>query len=199
MADVDFYTDRIFHRAHRTGEEIKNDLPNLIRRAIERKVWQQRTNPATGKPYASVGEWLIANYPLGPAMGKDRFAISYDEMIVLCDQHPSVKDMLVKHRPVRKRGGDRRSDEFKDAVGKFETKSLTGSNSRAYIEQRLSRDFPDIWKDYLNGKYPSARQAAIAAGFMKDTHDPLMRLKAYWNKATKKQRSEFLKWLKESE
>ena len=68
-------------------------------------------------------------------------------------------------------------------------------NSRAYIEQRLSRDFKDIWKAYLAGEFRSARQAGIAAGFIKDQHDALMRLKSNWNKATKSQKKEFRKWL----
>jgi hypothetical protein len=194
MADVNFYTDKIFDRAHRTGEELKNDLPNLIRRAVDLNVWKQRVNPATGKPFATVGQWLVANYPLGPAMGNGRFSVSYDEMITLCDQHPDVKDMLVKHRPVRAKGRPAKTTDENGYNVTNNADAIERGNSRAYIEQRLSRDFPKIWKDYLNGKFRSARQAAIAAGFIKDTHDPLMRLKAYWNKATKKQRAEFLKW-----
>jgi hypothetical protein len=63
------------------------------------------------------------------------------------DQHPDVKDMLVKHRPVRARGGDRRSKDFKSNNVTFETvDAIERGNSRAYIEQRLSRDFPKIWK-----------------------------------------------------
>jgi hypothetical protein len=102
--------------------------------------------------------------------------------------------MLVKHRPVRAKGRPAKTTDENGYNVTNNADAIERGNSRAYIEQRLSRDFPKIWKDYLNGKFRSARQAAIAAGFIKDTHDPLMRLKAYWNKATKKQRAEFLKW-----
>ena len=194
MSAVDFYTDNIFDRAHKTGEEIKNDLPNLIRRAIEAKVWESRFSPATGKPFENVGQWLVAGYPLGPSLGDTRFAITYDETIVLCSQHPDVKDLLVMHRPVRGKGWPKKTD--KDTVDNINSaeKRLTGT-SRAYIEQRLSRDFKDIWKGYLAGEFRSARQAGIAAGFIKDGNDALMRLKSNWNKATKSQKKEFRKWL----
>jgi hypothetical protein len=68
-------------------------------------------------------------------------------------------------------------------------------NTRAYIEQRLQAEFPVIWKQYIRGEFRSARAAGIAAGFIKDTHDPVMRLKANWNKASRKQQNEFLRWL----
>jgi len=195
MSAVDFYTDNIFDRAHKTGEEIKNDLPNLIRRAIEAKVWESRFSPATGKPFENVGQWLVAGYPLGPSLGDTRFAITYDETIVLCSQHPDVKDLLVTHRPVRSKGRPKTEAVENDGVAIIKPVREGGLNSRAYIEQRLSRDFKDIWKGYLAGEFRSARQAGIAAGFIKDGNDALMRLKSNWNKATKSQKKEFRKWL----
>jgi hypothetical protein len=57
--------------------------------------------------------------------------------VVLCDDRPKLKDLLVKHRPKGKRGGDRRSESFKIDNVNFE-KPKTG-NSRLYIEERLQR------------------------------------------------------------
>lgn len=200
MATAEFYTEKIFDRAHRTGEEIKNDLPNLIARAVESEVWRERINPTTGQPFETVGEWLVANYPLGPAVGSGRFALTYDEMIELAKEHQNVRTLLVKHRPKRGRGGDRRSNDFKATNGGFEKPPRSRSqNSRASIEARLAEEHPEIWQQYIAGEFPSARQAGIKAGFIKDTHDPLMRLKANWRKATKKQRREFLKWVDEQQ
>jgi hypothetical protein len=202
MAESTF-TDRIFHRVHRTGEEIKNDLPNLIERSIEQEAWKDAVNPATGKPFANAGEWLVARYPLGPGVGHGRFAITYDDCIRLSDDRPKLKDLLVRHRPKGKAGGDRQSDKAKSIVdninnGQSAVVRKTGT-SRLYIEERLQRDHADIWQAYLRGEYKSARQAGIAAGFVKDTHDPLMRLKANWKKATKKQRKEFILWTQKEE
>jgi hypothetical protein len=196
MFDVRQATDRIFRRVNRTGEEIKNDLPNNVERFIEAEGWKSVIDPTTGQAFENVGQWLVANYPLGPGMGVGRFSITYDEFIVLCENRPKLKDMLIRFRPKGKRGGDRRSAVFKVSEPKFEKPSVPGS--RLYIEERLQRDHPEIWQSYLEGAFKSARQAGIQAGFVKDTHDPLMRLKANWNKASKKQRREFLKWVEEA-
>jgi hypothetical protein len=206
MAESTF-TDRIFHRVHRTGEEIKNDLPNLIERSIEQEAWKDAVNPATGKPFANAGEWLVARYPLGPGVGHGRFAITYDDCIRLSDDRPKLKDMLVKHRPKSKSGGNGSNQHTKKDSATVDNVNnclppaavrKTG-NSRLYIEERLERDHAEIWQAYLRGEYKSARQAGIAAGFVKDTHDPLMRLKANWKKATKKQRKEFILWTQKEE
>ena len=193
------FTDRIFHRVHRTGEEIKNDLPNLIERAIEREEWKHAVNPATGKPFENAGQWLVARYPLGPGVGHGRFAITYDDCIRLSDDRPKLKDLLVRHRP-KSKGGRPEKNQPVDNINRL-TVRKTGT-SRLYIEERLQRDHKDIWQEYINAekgkdgnvKYKSARQAGIAAGFVKDSHDPLQRMKSNWNKATKKQRKDFILW-----
>jgi hypothetical protein len=198
MFDVRKATDRIFHRVNRSGEEVKNDLPNWVSRFIEAEGWKSVVNPATGEAFENVGQWLVANYPLGPGMGVGRFSITYDEFIVLCEDRPKLKDMLIRFRPKGKRGRPAVSDNEKHSNGMNKEAARKPGNSRLYIEERLQRDHPEIWQDYLDGNFKSARQAAIQAGFVKDTHDPLMRLKANWNKASKKQRREFLKWVEEA-
>lgn len=198
MLNLENAKNRIFDRVHRTGEEVKNDLPNWVERVVQDGAWK-KAKDANGKPFTTVGEWLVSNYPLGPGVGSSRFAIKYEELISLCeDNFPNLCKLLKDSRPQRKRGGDRRSEDFKCDNGTIE-KRTHGSNSRQYIEERLRREFPAIWKAYLNGEYKSARQAGIAAGFIKDTHDPVMRLKANWRKASKKQRREFLKWMQSEE
>jgi len=78
----------------------------------------------------------------------------------------------VTHRPVRSKGRPKTDAVENGADGTIKTEAH-GTNSRACIEQRLSRDFKDIWKAYLAGEFRSARQAGIAAGFIKDQHDAL--------------------------
>ena len=106
MLDVKIMTNRIFSRVHRGGEEMKNDLPNNVERFIDAEGWNLVINPATGKAFENVGQWLVANYPLGPGMGVGRFSITYDEFIVLCEDRPKLKYMLIRFRPKGKRGGN---------------------------------------------------------------------------------------------
>lgn len=194
MLNLDNTRNRIFHRVHRTGEEIKNDLPNLIERVVESEAWKGVTNPSTMKPFQSVGEWLVANYPLGPGVGQGQYAIKYEELILLCESRTELCKLLKDNRPARKNGRPTKEAEKSLQSNEFPAKQ---GNTRLYIEERLKRDHPKIWKDYLDGVYSSARQAGIAAGFIKDTHDALMRMKCNWNKATKAQRKAFLKWIEE--
>jgi len=195
MFDHTNAVNKIFDRVHRTGEEVKNDLPNWVQRAVDNETWRQSVNPATGKRFQSVGEWLVASWPLGPGMGHGEFAITYDEFILLCENRPQLKKLLVESRPKRREGRPTKAEqETSDNITSL-SKPKHGSTSRAYLEDRLARDYPKHWQDYIDGKYRSARQAAIAAGFLKDTHNPIDRLLSNWRKATKSQRLEFVKHL----
>lgn len=194
MFDHTNAVNKIFDRVHRTGEEVKNDLPNWVERAVKNETWKQSINPATGKEFASVGEWLVASWPLGPGMGHGEFAITYDEFILLCENRPTLKKLLIESRPKRREGRPTKEEsETADNIRSLHRD--TGSTSRARIEDRLARDFKTHWQDYIDGKYKSARQAAIAAGFLKDSHNPIDRLLSNWRKATKSQRLEFVKHL----
>lgn len=183
--------ERLFKRVHRTGEEIKNDFPNILRTCIEYKAWEH-FKKADGESFRNLGEWLVYAFPNGISMGGSDKAISYEDALQLCKEDRELHGLLVKHRPSKGHGGDRKSIKFDNV--KVETKPPTG-NHRAYIEQRLQAEFPSIWKQYIRGEFKSARSAGIAAGFIKDTHDPVMRLKSNWRKASRKQQNEFLRWL----
>jgi hypothetical protein len=198
MFDHTNATNKIFDRVHRTGEEIKNDLPNWVERAVKHQTWRRSINPATGRPFEAVGEWLVASWPLGPGMGVGKHAITYDEFILLCESRPKLKQLLVESRPKRREGRPTKAEQETDYNVMSLDKPKLG-NSRAYLEDRLARDYPQHWQDYIDGKYRSARQAAIAAGFMKDTHNPIDRLMSNWRKANKKQRLAFVKLLDEND
>lgn len=197
-------TDHIFTRVHRQGEEIKNDLPNWVERVVRDEGWKQIIDVTTGQPFESLGKWLTASWPMGPGMGQGRFAITYDEFILLCEKRPTLKNLLVTHRPKGKRGGNGSNQYAKAEVANGDNITLSTSmpkrgTSRAYIEDRLARDFPEHWAKYLAGEYPSARQAAIAAGFLTDTHERGKALKRHWSKASKAERRQFLKSLDEAD
>jgi hypothetical protein len=185
--------ERLFKRVHRTGEEIKNDFPNILRACIQYEAWKHFQNE-DGKPFENLGEWLVYSFPNGVSMGGTTSAISYEDALQLCKDDRELHGLMVKHRPSGGVGG--RPSKEQKPVNKLNglPKRAMGT-SRAYIEQRLQAEFPVIWKQYIRGEFRSARAAGIAAGFIKDTHDPVMRLKANWNKASRKQQNEFLRWL----
>jgi hypothetical protein len=186
--------DRLFKRIHRTGEEIKNDFPNVLRAAIDTEAWKH-FKTIDGKAFKNLGEWLTYSFPNGVSMGKEKTSISYEDALQLVANDRELHGLLVKHRPSNQ---GKRSDLVNN-VNEVKEPERHKGNTRAYIEQRLQDQHPKVWKDYVEGRIKSARQAGIQAGFIKDTHDPLMRLKAYWNKADGEQRAAFKKWLRSDE
>lgn len=202
MATINFQVlqDRLFNRIHRTGEEVKNDFPNMLRLAIKEKAWMHFKN-SKGEPFPGLGAWLVHSFPNGcsmPSTAVDRSAISYEDALQLCKADRELHGLLVKHRPSG--SGPKGGRPNKETVNNINGLSQRHvGTSRAYIEQRLQASFPEIYEEYVAGKIKSARQAAIKAGFINDTNDPLMRLKANWKKATKKQRALFLRWVDEQE
>lgn len=66
--------------------------------------------------------------------------------------------------------------------------------NNTYFLPRLEVEHPKIYADFRAGKYPSLRQALIAAG-LKQEPRKLNALKATWKKASPADRLEFLKWV----
>ncbi|QBJ15520.1 hypothetical protein EYD00_18950 [Agrobacterium sp. 33MFTa1.1] len=66
--------------------------------------------------------------------------------------------------------------------------------SNAYLENRLKRDHPNIYADWVAGRYGNVLSAAIAAG-LKKPRTRLHELKNAWQKASAQERDEFEKWL----
>jgi hypothetical protein len=65
----------------------------------------------------------------------------------LCESRTELCKLLKDNRPARKNGGgDRKSEEIKIREPKFEKIPTPGT--RLYIEERLKRDHPKVWKDY---------------------------------------------------
>lgn len=63
-----------------------------------------------------------------------------------------------------------------------------------YYLERLKRDHPTIYADYLAGKFRSKLKAFEAAG-LKERRTRLQELKNAWQKATVAQQRDFLSWL----
>lgn len=66
--------------------------------------------------------------------------------------------------------------------------------NKAYYEERLLKDYPAYYADYINGKYRTITEAAIACG-LKTSRTRLLELKNAWQKASANERREFENWL----
>ncbi len=65
---------------------------------------------------------------------------------------------------------------------------------KAYYEERLIREHPEIYTDMVDGKYSNITDAALAAG-LKTKRTRLHEMKNAWGKATRDEQREFLRWL----
>jgi hypothetical protein len=62
-----------------------------------------------------------------------------------------------------------------------------------YYLQRMKKDAPNVYADYLAGKYKSVREARRVAGLLAES-SPLQLLKTAWKKADATQRKQFFAW-----
>ena len=192
----DAIRNQLFDRIHKTGEEMKNDFPNKLRRAIETEAWQHFSD-AEGKPFENLVDWLAYTFPNGASMGEGRNAITYEEALQLCAGHPEVHRVLAGSAPKRKPGRKKDGDQLKPVRVLIDRGRSTSRSS--LLLMRLANESPDIYQAYLRNEYKSVHAAAEAAGFVKRANDPLPRLKSFWKRASKRDRQAFRKWLNSDE
>lgn len=90
---------------------------------------------------------------------------AYDGLKALDPKEATSYEHMVKvGKVLGKHGGNRKGDY---QVGDTNLNASKGGMTKEYQIARLKRDHPDIAQDLADGKYPSVRQAAIAAGIVK--------------------------------
>jgi hypothetical protein len=194
QANFDAIRNHLFDRIHKTGEQIKNDFPNLLRKAIETEAWQHFTD-LEGKSFANLVDWLAYTFPNGASMGEGQNAITYDEALQLCAGHPEVTRVLAESAPKAKPGRKRRNAEIPTVRSEF----FREGARKNLLLVRLAQEKPDYYAKYERGEFGSLRAAAEAAGLIKRANDPLPRLKSFWKRASKKEKRAFLKWMQSDE
>jgi hypothetical protein len=182
----------LFDRIHKTGEEIKNDFPNILRTAIKTEAWKH-FHDLEGKPFTNLVDWLHHTFPNGAGLGLGQNAITYQDALALTEGAPDVKRVLAENAPKAKPGRKKRSDENGSLRNHFGHSNM----SKPVLTARLAQEHPKIYDAYLRGEYRSIRAAAEAAGLVKSGNETLARLKSNWNKATAAERRSFMEWMKE--
>lgn len=88
------------------------------------------------------------------------------QVISFLDQEQPTEAVAVKQViELKSHGGDRRSEQAQQDQGSEST--LKQERGAEYIKARLRRDHPEIAEQLDAGEFKSARQAGIAAGFVK--------------------------------
>lgn len=125
--------------------------------------------------------WEVLGYPDKDSLLKDKVGMGsaeIDERTRQADETPKV----VKSGSVGR--GRNRVDNIKP--------NHQGGTGQSYLLGRMKRVAPEIVQGWVEGKYPSVRQAAIAAGIVKVPTPLQAALKAY-NKLSDSDKAEFLR------
>ena len=184
---------RMFDYVHKDGPNVKLAMLNDLQNIIDQELWKQYLKPDGTEP-KDVGEWLRQIFPHGPEIGQSDSSLTYSDLQQLAESagQKRLVGVLAKHAG-RGKGGDVNLYNIKNAPAKAGT-------SREYLLRRLQKESPKEYQGWLNGEHKSVHAAAVAAGIVKSNgHDPLMRLKSNWRKASKRQRTAFLKWIESDE
>ena len=163
-------------------ESLFKTFPIAIKRIINEKLWAERTD-RNGQPFKSFESF--ATSPLWHGLEIK----SMDILKGYVREDPKVVNLVEREMKEWKKQGEHEGNQYTERnVDNVNIPMPKGGNQSTYLLKRLKRDAPEIADDYIDGKYPSVRQAAIAAGIVKVPTPYQAALKA----VTKLSRSEWL-------
>jgi hypothetical protein len=193
-ANYNAIRDHLFDRIHKNGEQLKNDFPNILRKAIEAEVWTHFVD-SEGMPFENLVDWLHHSFPNGASMGQGQHSITYEEALKLTEGASDVHRVLAETAPKTRDGRDRKSKTAKsEAVSSANNDIRRFATGKMTLSVRLAQEKPKFYDAYLRGDYKSITAAATAAGLLKDDLN-LRRAKSAFRMMTAEQRQEFLQWM----
>ncbi len=159
-----------FSEALHGGDNSLKNVPKLLITIIEQDLWRCRYIPVmakivefdnfadfiTTKPLEGLGESVAILRKICEGAGNER-ALQLLNSVV----SEEAKKPGGANNPYGCKGKENQVDN----VRLIESKKY--GNNQDYLLSRIKRDNPDIFQEYANGKYPSVRQAAIAAEIIK--------------------------------
>jgi hypothetical protein len=192
-ANYDSIRDRLYDRFHKTGQEIKNDLPNILRFAIEQEAWKNFAH-ADGTQFENLVEWLQCQWPNGTSLGLGAsYAITFEDVLQLTEDAPDVHRVLAENAPKGKPGPQPKNGNGLKSPTTLTLNRNGRTTSKAVLSVRLAQERPKFYKAFMRGDYKSVTAAAVAAGLIKDDVR-LRRVKSDIRKMTEAQRREFDVW-----
>ena len=169
-------------------ESLFRTFPMAIKRIINEKLWAERTD-RNGDHFKSFKDFALHPLWHGLEVGSIR------KLKDFVQEDPDVVNLVEREATEEGKGPGAPEGNQNAAKGennpdnvRIELQGNQYGNNSDYLLSRLKRDAPDIAEDYFSGKYPSVRQAAIAAGIVKVPTPYQTALKA----VTKLSRSEWL-------
>lgn len=198
--DVDALRDRAFRMAQGSLESAR-----ALADAIEQlhdysglNGWKGATR-ADGTKFRTFRDYAAYRNPPGLGFNSDDGAADVDAVVsrlILFDRNrPAIKHLGGGVRGTKH--GNKNATKEKTNVGADIRFGLKAKHtSVAGLADRLQRDFPKVWADYLAGEHRTVNAAARVAGIVPDRHNPVNEARQAWNRMTKAQRKKFREMVK---
>lgn len=194
--DVVALRERAFRMAQ-SGLQSARELASAIEQLHDYEGpdgWRRATRP-DGTKFKTFREYAAFRNPPGLGFNADDGAADVDAIVSRLIQfdrnRPAIKHLGGSVRS-EKKGRRPTSEKCDGAV----TLSKSSTSSVAGLADRLQRDFPKVWAEYLAGDHRTVNAAARAAGIVPDRHNPINEARQAWNRMTKAQRKKFREMVK---
>lgn len=204
----------------RSEQEFDITLPQRLLLAFRKREHERYTDPDTGKSFATFCKWLLAPPPPGCGLAARRYLklptiLQHLREIRSGESDPKARDVMGElindltrgQAEPKGKGGGNGSNQHKKAESNQIGTNLVAKRGESHsrtaktIAARMADPTAPAtvrreWNAYLEGKHKTVTAAAVAAGLVKNSNDPLKRLKENWRKASAKDRKAFLEFLK---
>ena len=191
MVDVDALRNRAFGLAQGSLESARA-LADAIEQLHDYEgpdCWKGATRP-DGTKFNTFRDYAAYRNPPGLGFNADDGAADVDAVVsrlILFDRNrPAIKYL---GGSVRGQHGGKREPSI--GADTCKASKRLGCSSVTGLADRLQRDFPKVWADYLAGEHRTVNAAARVAGIVPDRHNPVSEARQAWNRMTKAQRKNF--------
>jgi hypothetical protein len=195
--DVDALRERAFRMAQ-SGIVSARGLADAVEQLhdYDGPTGWRRATKADGTKFKTFREYAAYRNPPGLGFNADDGAADVDAIVSRLIQfdrnRPAIKYLggKVIASKADAMGGNKNASKTKSKT-ELRRQSSVSYTSVAGLADRLQRDFPKVWAEYLAGDHRTVNAAARAAGVVPDRHNPVNEARQAWNRMTKAQRKKF--------
>lgn len=201
--DIEALRERAYRMAQ-SGMQSARSLADAIEQLHDyegKGNWRTQARP-DGTKFKTFREYAAYRNPPGLGFNADDGAADVDAIVSRLIQfdrnRPAIKHLggSVRGTPSESRKGKRYAAKENSQAGACATIPKLHHSSVAGLADRLQRDFPKVWAEYLAGEHRTVNATARAAGIVPDRHDPVNEARQAWNRMTKAQRKTFQEMVK---
>jgi hypothetical protein len=200
--DIEALRERAYRMAQ-SGMQSARSLADAIEQLHDyegKGNWRMQARP-DGTKFKTFREYAAYRNPPGLGFNSDDGAADVDAIVSRLIQfdrnRPAIEHLggsVRNNNSDAKRGASNGRSNNKITAPK--SCQAPAATSVAGLSDRLQRDFPKVWAEYLAGDHRTVNAAARAAGIVPDRHDPVNEARQAWNRMTNAQRKTFREMVK---